>query len=435
MRYVLWLVGAFFCISCSTFSRITLSRSFRKLEERFNHHTGFVLYNPQKNRIMYKYQADRYFTPASNTKVLTLYTALTLLGDSVPSVLYEIRNDSLIFCGTADPSTLNPRTFTNSRVLDLLGSFEGRLYLANNPMYTTSFGPGWAWSDYRYTYSVERAPFPLYGHYFTVTRTANGKTTVIPPFFKKYFYLSDSTERTYLLRDLETNRVDYMPARTTAQKERWEIPFKPSLTLTAQLLEDTLHKPVEVLPALRLNRQTARILNSVPADSLYKTMMQESDNFISEQLLMLCAWMLTDSLKPEAAIRFMMTHHLHDLPDKPVWVDGSGLSRYNLTTPRNMVYLWNKISRQVKPQRLFSLLAAGGKSGTLRSHYKPDSNQPPYLYGKTGTLSNNHCLSGFLITRKNRMFIFSFMNSNYVSPVSELRREMENILKFIYDKY
>lgn len=103
----------------------------------------------------------------------------------------------------------------------------------------------------------------------------------------------------------------------------------------------------------------AHLIYSVPADSLYKTMMQESDNFISEQLLMMCGWILTDSLKPEAAIRYMLNTHLSSLPDKLVWVDGSGLSRYNLTTPRNMVYLWEKVSSRVSYNRLFALLAAG----------------------------------------------------------------------------
>src|SRR5690606_40565208 len=68
---------------------------------------------------------------------------------------------------------------------------------------------------------------------------------------------------------------------------------------------------------------------------LYKVMMQESDNFIAEQLLLLCAQVLSDSLKTEIAIDFVKKHYLDDLVDEPVWVDGSGLSRYNLFTPRS----------------------------------------------------------------------------------------------------
>jgi D-alanyl-D-alanine carboxypeptidase/D-alanyl-D-alanine-endopeptidase (penicillin-binding protein 4) len=433
MKPLIWAL-AFMCVGCGSVSRTALNRTFRQLENTFQHHVGFELYDPQKQKVLYSYRADRYFTPASNTKVLTFYTALQVLGDSVPAMMYQIKQDSLIFCGTADPSFLYARTHTSSKVYNLLQNFSGQLYLADNPMYSPALGPGWAWSDYLYSYSVERAAFPIYGNYFTVTRRPEGRTEVNPPFFKKFFRLNDSTDRTAIVREWTSNRLDYAPARITTRSEQHEVPFKPTPTLIAQLLEDTLKKRVEVLPACPLKRQYARLLYSVPADSLYKTMMQESDNFISEQLLMMCAWLLTDSLKPEAAISYALKHYLSDLPDKPVWVDGSGLSRYNLNTPRNMVALWEKIYRHTDHTRLFALLPAGGVSGTLRNWYKADNPNNPYIFGKTGTLSNNHCLSGFLITRKNRILIFSFMNSHYVAPVNQLRREMENILKTIHDK-
>ena len=82
--------------------------------------------------------------------------------------------------------------------------------------------------------------------------------------------------------------------------------------------------------------------------------------------------------------------------------------------------------------RLFPLLATGGKSGTLKNYYKSVS---PYIFGKTGTLSNNHCLSGYLITKKGKTFIFSYMNNNYVASEKEVRKQMEKLLKAIHDKY
>jgi len=61
--------------------------------------------------------------------------------------------------------------------------------------------------------------------------------------------------------------------------------------------------------------------------------------------------------------------------------------------------------------------------------------KPPYIYGKTGTLSNNHCLSGFLITKSKKTLIFSMMSNNFVSSSNELRKEMEQIFKMIYERY
>ena len=70
--------------------------------------TGFSLYDPKRKEIVYSFQDDKYFTPASNTKIFTLYTCLHLLGDSIPTLKYVIKKDSLIFWGMGDPSFLHP---------------------------------------------------------------------------------------------------------------------------------------------------------------------------------------------------------------------------------------------------------------------------------------------------------------------------------------
>jgi D-alanyl-D-alanine carboxypeptidase/D-alanyl-D-alanine-endopeptidase (penicillin-binding protein 4) len=161
-------------------------------------------------------------------------------------------------------------------------------------------------------------------------------------------------------------------------------------------------------------------------------MMQQSDNFIAEQLLLACSGVLSDTLKPEIAIQYSKNNLLVDLPDEPIWVDGSGLSRYNLFTPRSIVQLWTKIYDIVPRERLFPLLATGGKYGTIRNWYKADK---PYIFGKTGSLSNVHCLSGYLVTKSGKTLIFSFMSNNFVASTNKLRTNMQDILKMIYERY
>jgi D-alanyl-D-alanine carboxypeptidase/D-alanyl-D-alanine-endopeptidase (penicillin-binding protein 4) len=137
-------------------------------------------------------------------------------------------------------------------------------------------------------------------------------------------------------------------------------------------------------------------------------------------------------LQPEIAIRYVKENFLNDLKDEPEWVDGSGLSRYNLFTPRSVVQVWDKIYRLVPRERLLPLLATGGKNGTVRNWYKADK---PYIFGKTGSLSNNHCLSGYLVTKSGRTLIFSFMNSNFTATTTEIRKNMQEILNRIYENY
>jgi serine-type D-Ala-D-Ala carboxypeptidase/endopeptidase (penicillin-binding protein 4) len=81
---------------------------------------------------------------------------------------------------------------------------------------------------------------------------------------------------------------------------------------------------------------------------------------------------------------------------------------------------------------LFKLLATGGKNGTIKNWYKAEV---PYIYGKTGSLSNNHNLSGYLITKKGTTLIFCMMSNNYIASGNELKKQMEVILRMVHEKY
>jgi len=428
IRYVLVLL-TLIAVSCSPVSKTALNKKFRSIETSLHNHTGFMVYDVEDKKELYSFQANQYFTPASNTKIFTFYAGLTVLGDSIPALHYMEKGDSLIFKGTGDPSFLYPNAHDSRNAFDFLRSGNKQLYLAEDDFFTTRLGPGWAWSDYHYTYSSERSAFPVYGNFFSVEY--NGQSlNVSPQLFSYGVVIADSTEKSEMVRDIGSNKISFRPGRNYQKTGQWKIPFMTNAGITAELLSDTLEKKVSVIE--NISWDSMKTIFSVPADSLYKVMMQESDNFIAEQLLLVCAGMLSDSLKPEIAIDYMKKNHLGDLPDKPVWVDGSGLSRFNLFTPRSIVKLWEKIYERVPRERLFPLLAIGGKTGTIRNLYK---NDPPYIYGKTGTLSNNHCLSGYLVTKRGRTLIFSFMSNNHPTPASAVRSEMEIILKEIYTNY
>lgn len=413
---------------CSPVSRKALTKQLKETENKFQDHIGFMLYDPEKKKSIVDYNASRYFTPASNTKIFTLFTCLNILGDSIPALQYTSVGDSLFFRGTGDPSFLNRNVFDNGSTYSFLNQCEKLFYFPGN-FFTTHFGPGWSWEDYPYAFSAERSGFPIYGNVFEITEGPAGKLLVNPPAFSEIVAIGDSLDESKIVRAVESNRTDYRPGRRSREM-KWTIPFRSDSTILIKLLEDTLKRDVVTIDSFPGGK--LHTLYSIPADSLYRVMMQESDNFIAEQLLLLCANALSDSLKPEIAIRYAMENLLQDLPDRPVWVDGSGLSRYNLFTPRSIVKLWEKIMVLVPEDRLFQILATGGKPGTLRNYFKSDI---PYVFGKTGTLSNIHCLSGYLITKKGKRLIFSFMNANFTTRVREVRTMMEETLNMIHEKY
>ncbi|MGZ8553379.1 MAG: D-alanyl-D-alanine carboxypeptidase, partial [Chitinophagaceae bacterium] len=122
---------------------------------------------------------------------------------------------------------------------------------------------------------------------------------------------------------------------------------------------------------------------------------------------------------------------LKGLPQRPGWVDGSGLSRYNLFTPQDFVFILNKMKNEFGMERIKTILPTGGE-GTISNYYKTDSG---FIYVKTGTLSGVVALSGFLYTKKEKQLIFSILVNNHQAPATDVRRAMEKFLQGVRNKY
>lgn len=406
--------------NCAGIQKSALNKRLTNLEESYNHHIGFSLYDPVKEKMLYEFNGTKYFIPASNTKILTFYTSIKSLQDSLITFYYKEKNDSLLLWPAGDPTFLNPE-FPESEVLNDLISKDKELFISFRNSSVEGFGPGWSWADYPYIYSAERAALPLYGNYYTITSN-NQQLSITVPFFKQYLALSDSSDNIRFSREPFSNDVIFNPGKVETSGT-FNIPFKTSPWLSARLLSDTLQRQLYVTN--EPFDSTAKAIKSLPVDTAYKKMMHESNNFVAEQLLLQCAAVVLDTLDQRSMINYSLNNYLDFLPQRPFWVDGSGLSRYNLITPNSLVALWSKIYSEFGTEEIFPLLATGGKVGTLKNYYKTD---PPYIFGKTGTLRNNHNLSGYMITKKGKLMIFSFMNNNYPTSSTPVKKQMEKIL-------
>ncbi len=390
------------------------------------HHVGISVYDPAKQKTLASYQDDKYFTPASNTKLFSFYAALTALGDSIPGLQYQIRNDTLIFRGTGDPSLLHPDLPT-SAVVDFLKNRQEKLLFStantDNPVY----GPGWSWDDYNAYYQAERSPLPVYGNIARFTSPSGLYVRVQPEFWQDSLDLD--TTVVGLVRDRYRNHFRRSLNALPAGLEE-DIPVRMSGRLTAELLSWGLKKKVTLTDEEPFGEWTT--VYSIPSDSLYKRMMEVSDNMMAEQTMLLYASAHSLPLNTAQAIEHAKLSIVLDLPDQPLWRDGSGLSRYNLFTPRTMIALLGKISQKIPQDRLFNILPAGGATGTLRNMFK---GQEAFVHAKTGSLSNVYCLSGYLTTKKGKLLYFSFMNNNFARPTAEIRTEVARILTGLHDKY
>lgn len=381
--------------------------------------TGLMVYNPRTKDTVYKYNADKYFTPASNTKIFTLFTALHFLPEKIPAFKYHIDNDTIMIRGTGDPTFLHP-FFKDSTAIKMIGDYKNVQLIINN-LSDAKFGPGWAWEDYDTYFSPERSSFPMYGNVVTVTIEDSLK--VIPHALRKNTQYTVTNK----IRDFNANNFYYRLGKQSTE----EIPMVIDSVLIQQLWDDLI--PGKVIVKSNSHIKLDQVAYGIPSDSLYKRMMQVSDNFLAEQMLILSSSMVSDTLSTNEIRDSILNNQLKDLKQRPRWVDGSGLSRYNLFTPMSFVQVLEKLYTEIPRERLFNFFPVGGNIGTLKNWYGSDKG--PYIFAKSGTVGNNYSLSGYLLTNSGEVLIFSFMNNHYTKSSSEVKQHMQMVFEYLRENY
>src|SRR5215212_6307699 len=84
------LAGVILLYSCNPLKQIDKSARKIVLDDPSLQaaHVGISIYEPATGKYLYNYQGDKYFVPASNTKLPTCYAAMKYLGDSLIGLRY-----------------------------------------------------------------------------------------------------------------------------------------------------------------------------------------------------------------------------------------------------------------------------------------------------------------------------------------------------------
>lgn len=446
MKNIFPALAALFLVSSCSINRQIAKQAKPLLQDSAvsTGHIGVCIYEPATGKYWYNYNSTHYFIPASNTKLFTLYAGMKYLGDSLVGLRYEMPADNYtIFSATGDPTFLHP-DFKNQPAFAFLQKAVNPALVTGYNTGFSPFGKGWALDDYQSDYAAERSEMPVYGN-LTTFYLQNDTVSVRPHFFYNSslhwlnnVLLNNTKPQFIITRRFEDNFFHGLSKKGPKFVVQ-QIPYKTVLVdsignsdpVFLKLLEDTLHKVVSIAGTLDGKVIPKNIIHSQPSDSLFKPMMHRSDNFFAEQTLLMASNEYLGYMSDEKMIDTILKTTLKDAPQKPKWVDGSGLSRYNLFTPADFVYILNKMKDEFGMNRMKTILATGGE-GTISSYYKKEAG---YIYAKTGTLSNNCALSGYLFTQKGKLLIFSVLNNNYISGATPVRRAVERFLESIQQKF
>ena len=349
---------------------------------------------------------DIYMTPASNVKILTVLGSINY-GDSIPILNYKVHNDTLKISPTGYPLLSHPK-YIDKDLEKFLKKFKHIVYHIPK-IDLDKYGPGWAWDDYNNYYQAERSEMPIYGNVIQAIKKSNGDIEITPNTYKIVF---DFEQKKQIDRSEIENNFSINPSLFKSGDTIYS-PFITSRKNTIRLLENALEKKVEFK---KEELKNYNVLNSSQVDDIYSAILKDSDNLISESIAANISFRLNDTISVVKGVELIKS-----LSKQIELFDGSGLSRYNLVTPKSIISSLHDIYNLIGFERIKKIFP---KNYIIKD--KED-----FVWGKTGTLKNNHNYSGYIITDKNRIYIFSIMINHFTNDLSKIKDAIVDFLIYL----
>ncbi len=428
------------------------------------------------SQVLVNLDGDRYFIPASNTKLFVTAAALKTLGAgyqfttkltsiSPPNAQGEL-DDGLWVIASGDPS-FSSDTGLKSLVQQLRDRGIRRI---NGGIWALTLRQGsgvassWEWSDLQEYYAAIPSPFTINENAldWSINPTQVGeKATFIwknPELAKDWQVVNQTTTAAADAEfTLQVNRpygerkiiiTGQIPQNASTEKGAVAIPnpkenflYLLRQELTAQGIA-VVDSPTNVSNAHEIYRdkqlsmaahhqsqetQDLAISLSPPLSKIILTTNKGSNNLYAELLLRAIGEMpphtQKDSLNDgiENINRYLQSINIST--SNIALADGSGLSRHNLTTPRTIVRLLQTFAND--PNFRQSLPVAG-VDGTLLRRFR-DTPAQGLIQAKTGSLTGSLALSGYAKPPKHREVIFSIIINNGNIPAKNLQQYVDAI--------
>ena len=347
-------------------------------------------------------------TPASNIKILTVLGSLSS-GDTIPSIKYKISNDTLRISSTGYPFIAHPK-YDDEDLETFIKSFNHIVYHKPN-IDLTKYGPAWAWDDFKYYFQAERSEMPIYGNVIQIVKEFNDSIKVSPDIFQ---VVNNLKQKEKVYRDHQENNFSINPSLIRAGDTIY-YPFVTSRKITMNLLESFFETSISYEEDELKNY---KIWNSKIKDDIYSAILKDSDNLISESLAANISLRYNDTISVDKGLKII----LNSLEDNKIQLyDGSGLSRYNLIKPSSLVLALEKIYQYLGSDRIKKIFP---------NNYIITGTEG-FVWGKTGTLKNNHNYSGYIFTDKGRQYVFSIMINHFTDDLDKIKEAISDFLKYI----
>jgi D-alanyl-D-alanine carboxypeptidase/D-alanyl-D-alanine-endopeptidase (penicillin-binding protein 4) len=454
----------------------------QKIYERFNdslfHHAhwGVLIKSLKTGETWFEQNADKMFMPASNEKILTSSAALIELGPDFRFETYltyngeikdSILDGDIIVFGNGDPTLYN--RFNNSpkdvflkwsEDLKTLGikKINGNIIGDDNAFDDRHTGYGWSFDGLDAWYSAEVGALQLNENYVDLKiippPTINDSLQVIPNLSSRFYEIRNEVQtidtgrtRVSIERPFGKNIIFVRGYIKAGDKSFEETPSltNPTLfyvTVLKEVFEEQgitvtgLPKDCDELTNWNYKPENFKLIalhKSPPLNEILSGLMKRSQNMYAETMVRVLGWKeygLGSFSNGKKVVEVVLENYFGIKPDTYAFMDGSGLSRYNYVSPRQIVKImegmrihkyWD-VWRDIQP--------IAGVDGTLKNRMKGTSAEGN-VRAKTGTISNVRGLSGYVTTADGEEIVFSFLVNGHLLGSKDTEDVTDSVLEMI----
>ncbi len=403
--------------------------------------------------------------PASNEKILTTGAALLFLGNG-----YNFKT-SLYHSGAFHDSVISGDLFVkggldpdfSSRDLDSLvkkirssgvKEITGNLYADVSAMDSLFFGEGWMWDDDPASYSPYLSPLCINKNCVRAAYSPSGtgepsKIELIPS--SGFFSIQNSSVT------VDTGKSDISVTRNWMSRgntilvegriNKNDRPdtvsinvFNPALYFLTLLKEELQKNGIRINGGAGIRKMPEKVFDLCSfsrniGEVIFNTN-KKSDNLNAEMILRSLATVSNKTASAQNGIVFIDSLiSLSGLNPKNYRIaDGSGLSNYNLLSPKLIIETLKYFHKNERDKfdRLVKSFPLSGTDGTLANRMT-DPLLRGKVHGKTGSISGVSNLSGIIESRNNHLVAFSIMIQNFTQSASNARSIQDEICKIIFE--
>ena len=424
---------------------------------------GVFIESLRDNRVVYSRNPDNAFVPASNCKLLTSGAAIALLG---PRFAYHTRvlrvgdvdksgtlHGNLVLKGDGDPILTHDDLHQLAARIARAGvrQIAGKILYDSSRFDAVPLGAGWMWDDESDSDAAQISALDCDENVLTV-EIAPGYRAGSPCRVTAFPIANYLTFRNHTTTGSEKNALNVVRERASnVVTLTGSLPVGANARLVHVTLEDPARFAAVVFsnalrnagialadaaphPADSTPKNAVPIAEhvSVPLSALIARMNKPSDNLIAECLLKTIGAVQSGEgssrAGAESARKWFRETGLN--LDSVHQVDGSGLSRYNAVSPRNVVVLLKNLYQSKNRQDFIASLPIAAVDGTLKNRMH-DTRAAGNCRAKTGTMQHVSSLSGYVTTRDGETLVFSILMNNHLAPPAPCRIAQDKIIALL----